>query len=170
MENVCSQKPINFGVNGKKILCWSIFGIEPVADFCPILGYWPSKNVSRDHGIMDRFVSLAKPTSLCTLKKIILCWSIFAKEPIAGFCPVLGYWPSNNESRDHDVTGKLVSLAKPIVLATTGKKKFLLANFFINKHCCILIPSGPNLLTSLILLVLIDPKISFYLFGKPFPS
>ena len=99
----------------------------------------------------DRFVSLAKPTTLCNIGKRILCWSIFAKEPIAGFCPSLGYWPSKNESRDHDVTGELVSLAKLIVFATTGKKKFMLANFVINKHCCILIPRRLKLLTSLIL-------------------
>ena len=144
-------KSINFCVNGKKILCWSIFAIESIADFCPILDYWPSKNVSRGHGIKDRFVSLAKPTTLCTIRKRILCWSIFANEPMAGFCPFLGYWPSNSGSRDHDVKSELVSLAKPIAFATTGKKKFMLANFFLNKHCCILIPRGLKLLTSLIL-------------------
>ena len=85
-------KPINFGVNGKNISCWSKFAIKSIADFCLILGYWPSKNASSDHGINDGFVSLAKPTTLCTTGKIILCWPIFAKEPIADFCPFLGYW------------------------------------------------------------------------------
>ena len=83
-------KPINFGVNENKILCWSIFGIEPIADFCPILGYWLSKNASRDHGIKDRVVSLAKPTTLFDIGKRILCWSIFPKESIADLCPFLG--------------------------------------------------------------------------------
>ena len=89
-------KPINFGVNGKKVLCWSVFAIEPIADFCPILGYWSSKNASRDHGIDDGVVSFAKPTTLWTIGKRTLCWSIFPKEPIADFCPFWGYWPSKN--------------------------------------------------------------------------
>ena len=116
-------KPINFGFNGKNILCWSKFAIKSIADFCLILGYWPSKNASSDHGINDGFISLAKRTTLYTIGKIILCWPIFAKEPIANFCPFLGYWPSKNDSCDHDAKGELVSLSKPIECATTGKKR-----------------------------------------------
>ena len=91
VEKVLLTKPINFGVNGKKILCWSIFAIEPIVDFCAILGYWLSKYASRDNGIKDRFFSLPKPTTLFTIEKRILCWSIFPKEPLADFCPFLGY-------------------------------------------------------------------------------
>ena len=32
-------KPIKFGVNGKRIFCWSIFALEPITDTCPYLGY-----------------------------------------------------------------------------------------------------------------------------------
>ena len=141
-----THKTFQLSCQWKENLYWSIFAIEPIADFCPVLCYWPSKNVSHDFRIKDRFVSLVKPTTLCTIGKIILYWSIFAKEPIAGSCPFLGYWPSKNESRDHDVKGELVSLAKHIAFATTGKK-----NFFINKHCCILIPRGLKRLTSSVL-------------------
>ena len=114
-------KPINLGVNGKKILCWSIFAVEPIAYFCPILVYWPSKNASCDYNVIGEFVSLAKPIVLCTIRKRILCWWIFALEPIADFCPFLGYWPSKSGSRDHDVKGEFVSLAKSMVFGTVGK-------------------------------------------------
>ena len=33
-EKYLVTKPINFGVNGKRILYWSIFAVEPTADFC----------------------------------------------------------------------------------------------------------------------------------------
>ena len=114
-------KPINFGVNGKKVSCWSIFSVEPVADFCPTLGYWPSKNASRDYNEIGEFVSFVKPIVLCTIGKRILRWSIFAFEPIANFCPFFGYWPSKSVSRDHDVKGEFVSLAKSMVFGTVGK-------------------------------------------------
>ena len=114
-------KPINFGVNRKRILCWSIFAIEPLADFCPFLAYWPSKNASHDHGIKGGFVSLVKPIALCTIRNRILYWSIFSIEPKG---PILGYRSSKIDSHNHDVKGKFVSLAKPIVFATTGKKSF----------------------------------------------
>ena len=57
-EKSLLTKLIKFGVSVKVIFCWSIFAIEPIADFCPFLGYWPSKNASRDHGIKGEFVSL----------------------------------------------------------------------------------------------------------------
>ena len=63
-------KPINFGVNGKKILCWSV-AIEPIADFCSFLGYWPSKSGSRHHDVKGEFVSLAKSMVFGTVGKII---------------------------------------------------------------------------------------------------
>ena len=47
--------------------------MEPIAGFCPFMGYWASNNVSRDHCIKDKFVSLAKPIVLCTIRKRILC-------------------------------------------------------------------------------------------------
>ena len=121
-ETFLLTKPINFDVNGKKILWWSIFAIEPIADFCLFFGYWPSKNTSRDHGIRGEFVSLAKPVVLCTIGKRILCWSIFAVESIADFCRLRGYWPSKNRSCDHDIKGEFVSLAKRIVFGTTRKR------------------------------------------------
>ena len=91
-EKYLLLKPIKFGVNEKRIFFWSIFAIEPVAGFCPFLGYWPSKTASRTHGIKCEFVSHAKPIVSCTIRKIILCWSIFAIESIADFCPFWGYW------------------------------------------------------------------------------
>ena len=121
-EKFLLTKPVKFGVCGKGILCWSIFAIKPIADFCLLLGYWPSKNASRGHGMRDEFVSLAKPIVLCTTGKRILCWSIFAIESTADICPFWGYWPSKNWPRDHDVKGDFVSLAKPIVFGTTGKR------------------------------------------------
>ena len=114
-------KPIKFGVNGKRILCWSIFALEPATDICPFLGYWPSKNASRDHSLQGEFVSLAKPIVLCTIRKRTLCWSLFAIASIADFCIFRGYWPSTNGSYDHDVKGEFVSLAKPFVFGTSGK-------------------------------------------------
>ena len=74
-------KPIKFGVNGKRILCWSIFALEPATDICPFLSYWPSKNASRYHGLQGEFVSLAKPIVFGTSGKGMLCWSIIAVEP-----------------------------------------------------------------------------------------
>ena len=79
-EKFLLPKPIKFGLNRKRILCWSVFAIEPIAGFCPFMGYLPSKNVSRDHDIEDEFVSLGKPIVLCTIRKRILCWSILALE------------------------------------------------------------------------------------------
>ena len=42
-------------------------------------------------------------------------------EPIADFCPFLGYWPSKSGSHDHDVKGEFVSLAESMVFGTVGK-------------------------------------------------
>ena len=50
-----------------------MFAIQPIADFCPILGYWPSKTASREYNVMGEFVSLAKPIVLCTIGKRISC-------------------------------------------------------------------------------------------------
>ena len=121
-EKSLLTKPNTFGVNRKRILCRSIFGIEPIAHFCLFLGYWRSKNSSRDHGIKDEFVSLTKTIVLCTIGKWILCWSILAIEPKADFFPFWGYWPSKDGSREHNVKVEFVSLAKPIVFGTSGKK------------------------------------------------
>ena len=71
---------------------------------------------------MGKFVSLTKPIVLCTIGKRILCWSIFATEPIADFCPLMGYWPLKNGSRDHNVKRNSLLLAKLIVFGTIGKK------------------------------------------------
>ena len=121
-EKYLLTKPIKFGVNEKRILCWSIFAIKPIADFCLFWGYWPSKNAPGGHGIKGEFVSLAKPIILCTIGKRILCWSIFATELLADFCPFWDYWPSKNWPRDHDVKGEFASLAKPFVFGTTEKR------------------------------------------------
>ena len=121
-ENVLLTKPIKFGVSWKRILCWSVFAIKPIADFCLFLDYWPSKNASRGHRIKGKFVYLAKPILLCSIGKIILCWSIFAIESIADFCRFWGYWPWNNWPRDHDVKGEFASLAKPIVIGTPVRR------------------------------------------------
>ena len=83
-----------------------MFAIEPIADFCPILGYWPSKTASREYNVMGEFVSLAKPIVLCTIGKRISCWSIFEIELKADFCPFLGYGYSNGGSHDHNVKGE----------------------------------------------------------------
>ena len=120
-EKFFFTKPVKFGVCGKWILCWLIFAIKPIADFCLLLGYWPLKNASRGHGTNGEFVSLAKPIVLCTIGEQILCWSIFSIESTADICPFGGYWPAKNWLRDHHVKGDFVSLAKPIVFGTTGK-------------------------------------------------
>ena len=52
----------------------------------------------------------------------VLCWSISSVESIADFCPFWDYWPSKNGSRNDDIKGEFVSLAKPFVVGTTGKK------------------------------------------------
>ena len=110
-------KRIKFGLNGKRILCWLIFVIEPIADFCQFMGYWPSKNMSRDHGINDEFVSPAKLIVLCTIRKRILCWSILALKPIANFCPFLVI---ELERMGH-VIMMLREFAKPIIFGTVEK-------------------------------------------------
>ena len=124
-------KPTKIGFNGKIILCWSIFYIELVANICLFLGYWRSKNVSRNHSKKGEFVSLRKPIVLCTIGKKILCWSIFALEAIADSCPFLIYWPSKNESRYHDVKGEPISLTKPTVFGITRKKILCESKFAI---------------------------------------
>ena len=106
-EKYLLTKPIKFDLNGKRILCSSIFAIEPISGFCPFMGYWPSKNASRYHVIKDEFVSLAKPIVLSTIRKRILCWSILALDSMANLCPFLGCWTSKNGSCDHDVKGNL---------------------------------------------------------------
>ena len=68
-EKCLLTKPIKFGVNKKRISFRSIFVIEPVANFCPFLGYWPSKNASRHRRIKGEFVSLTKPIILYTIGK-----------------------------------------------------------------------------------------------------
>ena len=127
--NILLIKPIIFGVNGKKIFCWSIFAIEPIAGFCPFLGYWPSKNASRDHDIKDKFVSFANSIVLYIIGKRILCWSIIAIEHIADFSKFWRFWPSKNGSRDHDIKDEFVCFAKAIVFDTAGKKVLCSLNF-----------------------------------------
>ena len=77
-------------------------------DECPHRGGSQAlKNMSCDHSTEDEFVSLTKPIVLWTTGKKILCWSIFEIEPVAYFWPFLGYWRSQNLSRDNDVKGNL---------------------------------------------------------------
>ena len=96
-----------------------MFTLEPISNFCLILGYWSSKNASGDYNVIRDFVSLTKPMVLLTFGKRILCWSKFALELIADFCPC--YWPSKSGSHDHDVKGEFASLAKSMVFGTVGK-------------------------------------------------
>ena len=102
-EELVTTKLIKFSVSGKRILCWSIFAIEPIADFCPFLGYWPSKNWPRDHVVVGEFVSLAKTITFGNTGKRVSCWSIIAIEAIFDFSLFLGEWPLKIGSRDHDV-------------------------------------------------------------------
>ena len=95
------------------------------------MGYWPSKNASGDSNVIGEFVSLAKPIVLCTIRNRILCLWIFALEPIADFCLFLGYSPSKNGSRDHDVKGEFVSPAKAMVFGTVGE--IILFRLFLPK-------------------------------------
>ena len=120
-EKFLLTKLIKFGDCRKGISCWSIFAIKPIAYFCRFLGYWPSKNTSRDHGIQGDFVSFAKPIILCTIEKKILCWSTFSIESIVDIYPFWSYWSSKNWPRDHDEKGDFISLVKYIVFGTTGK-------------------------------------------------
>ena len=120
-EKFLLTKLIKFGDCRKGISCWSIFPIKPIAYFCRFLGYWPSKNTSRDHGIQGDFVSFAKPIILCTIEKKILCWSTFSIESIVDIYPFWSYWSSKNWPRDHDEKGDFISLVKYIVFGTTGK-------------------------------------------------
>ena len=121
VKKILLTKPITFGLNRKRILCWSIFAIEPIAGFCLFMGYWTSNNASRDHGIKYEFVSLAKPIVLCTFRKRILCWSILGSEPIANFCPFLGYWTIKNGSRNHDVKGDFLLMRNLLYLVPLGR-------------------------------------------------
>ena len=91
----------------------SILAIEPIAVFFLFMGYWPSNNTSRDHGIKDEFISLTKAIVLCTIRKRILCWSIFAIKSIADFCTEWVTWPWFNE--------EFASHAKTLAFGTVGK-------------------------------------------------
>ena len=117
-ENFLLTKPFKFGVSWKKSLCWSIFAIRSIADFCPFLGYWPSKNAWCGHGKKWKLVFLSKPIILCSIGKIILCWSTFAIESIADFYPFWRYWHWKNWPCDHDVKGEFSSRVKSIVIGT----------------------------------------------------
>ena len=120
-EEYLLTKPIKFDLNGKRILCWSIFGIESIAGFGPFMGYWPPKNALRYHGIKDEFVSLAKSIVLSTIGKIILRWSILALKSIANFCLLLGYWTSKDGSRDHHVKGNMLHIQNLWYLLPLGR-------------------------------------------------
>ena len=129
-ENFLLTKLIKFDLYRKRILRWSILAIEPIAGFCLFMGYWSSKNASRDHGKKDEFVSLARPIVLCTFRKRILCWSILTLEPIAHFCPFLGYWTSKNSHVTMMLRGICFSW-KPVVFGTVGK--IILLRLFLSK-------------------------------------
>ena len=60
-----------FGATGKTTSCWSMFAIEPIAEYSLFLNYWPSKNGSRDHDVKGESVSLEKPIPIArsTTKK-----------------------------------------------------------------------------------------------------
>ena len=55
-------------------------------------------------------------------RKGILCSSLFALKPIAGFCPFISNWRSKNTSRDHGINDEFVHLTKLIVLCTVRKR------------------------------------------------
>ena len=60
-----------------------MFATEPIADFGSFLAYCPSNNPSLDHDVKGKFVPPAKPIVFGTNGKSILCWSMFAIEPVA---------------------------------------------------------------------------------------
>ena len=93
-------KPTKFGVNEKINLCWSILTIEPIAGFCPFVGYWPWKNASRDYGIKCEFVSLAIRIVLSTIRNKMLCWSAFALRVYSWFASILVIWSLKGWDQD----------------------------------------------------------------------
>ena len=97
------------------------FAIEPIAGFSPFMGHWPSKNASHDYGIKCQFDSLAIPIVLCTVRTRILCWSTFAIEYIADFCPFWGYWTSKNGPRNHVVKRNLLLMQNLWYLIPLGR-------------------------------------------------
>ena len=113
-----------------------MFATEPIPDVCLFLGYWPSKNESRDRGVKGESVSPAKPNVFGATGRRVLCWSMFAIEPLAEFSLFLDYWPSKVGT---DVKSESVSLPKLIRIGfgSSGKKSFMSVNFFINRNCCI---------------------------------
>ena len=48
-EFVYLTKPVVLCTISKRILCWSILALEPIANFCQFLGYWILMNWPRDH-------------------------------------------------------------------------------------------------------------------------
>ena len=66
----------------------SIFPIEPIADFCPILGYWSNYIPLERQSYADQY---------------------------------LQYWPSESGSRDHDVKDEFVSVAKSMAFGAAGR-------------------------------------------------
>ena len=74
------------------------------------------------HVTKGEFVSFAKHIVFVTTGKRILWWSIIAIESIADFSLFLSYWSSRNGSRGYRIKSEFVSLAKPIVFGTAGKK------------------------------------------------
>ena len=102
-----------------------MFVTEPIVDFCRFWGYWPSNNPSLDHDVKGKIVSLVKRIVFGTNGKRILCWSMFAIEPIAHFSLLPDNWLEKNGSIDHNVKGEFASLEKHIVFGATGKKNFM---------------------------------------------
>ena len=107
------KKPITFGVNGNKILCWSIFA-KTYGCFLFVFGLL----IFKECITWPRY----KGWTCFSYHVPVLCWSISSVESIADFCPFWDYWPSKNGSREDDIKGEFVSLAKPFVFGTTGKK------------------------------------------------
>ena len=140
-KKVLITKHIKFGVNRKINLCWSIFDAALIAAFCPFLDYWTTKDAPRDHGIRGEFVSLRKPIVLCTIEKKILCWSMFAIEPIADFCPFLGYWLSKKFISNNDVKGNLYFMQNLKYLVPLGRYFHL--DYFCQKTCSWILTPRP---------------------------
>ena len=120
---------IRFSRKTYRIMCHSKENFMPI-NICKgiynwfLSFYWPSKNESCDQDVKGEFVSLARRFVFGTTGKRILCWSIIAVEPGMILVSVSGLLTFSG-SRDHDVKGEFVSLAKPIVFGTTVKTFYL---------------------------------------------
>ena len=71
----------------------------------------------------------------------ILCWSLFAIEPIADFCPFLGYWLSKKFISNNDVKGNLHFMQNLKYLVPLGRYFHL--DYFCQKTCSWILTPRP---------------------------